>query len=224
MIIEQTFSGNTENKNAFLIPEGTYRARVASVIFIGTVPNRFDGKPTKTVKLGYEIESLTPGGRNRVMYEDYSASLSPNANLRKVIEAVLCRALSKEESFRFDYSNLYGKWCKLVIQVRQGKKDPTKSYNNISAVYPSNEEFAATHTPMKWDVRKDELSVLPEFVQKQVMTSEEWIAKHGTTLQPQFAMGQQVPGTAAQWTPAPAVAPPAATPKPVEATAKFDFE
>lgn len=213
---------DTGNTKAFApLAPGMHDARIVSIVFVGTFPNRFDGAPTKTIKVGYEVNSP---GRKRVQYEDYNASLTPNAKFRKVIEAVLCRALSKDESFRFEYGNLIGKFCKLVVVNNPSKKDPTKVYANIQAVYPSTDEFESDRQLLIWDVRKDDLSALPEFVQRQVMQSEEWVAKHGQTVGTQYAFGQQVPGTTAQWTPAPVQPKQSAPPKPVMATASFDFE
>ena len=209
------------------VPVGRYKARVLHVIFVGTVPG-YQGAMKGEVQVGFELDYRGASGKTSILYKRYGASMHAMAKLRQLIEMLESRTLSNAEAMSYDVSNLAGKQVWVQVGNKAGDQRPDGTvpvYDRIDGIYPSMEQFSTDRPTLTWDVRKDSLEALPERIQKRVMESTEWQAKHGNQVAPpQYAFGQQVNGSAVYQQPQPAPAQqPAPQPAPAAQQHNFGF-
>lgn len=217
--VESTGSGTPYQP----VPVGRYKARVLQVIFVGTVPG-YQGQMKGEVQVGFELDYRGASGKTSILYKRYGASMHAMAKLRQLIEMLEAKTLSNAEALSYDVSNLVGKQVWIQVGAKAGNQRPDGSipvYDKIDGIYPSMESFSSDRPTLAWDVRKDILTSLPERIQKRVMESTEWQAKHGNQVAPpQYAFGQQVQGSAVYQQPAPA---PQFTPQTAPAPQQHNF-
>jgi len=186
------------------IPPGRYLARVCTVAFVGNIWNKFQNKDEPSLQIAFEVNHKGPSGKHATIYKPLKASMHASASLRQMIETIESRTLSNAEALAFDVSSLAGRFVWLEIENTHAIQTDgtTKTYDKVKAVFPSVDRFQEELAEIKWDVRRDDIQKLPQRLQKIVMTSTEWKAKHGNTTQPQYAFGQQVPNSAVNFAPA----------------------
>ena len=190
MAITAKASSNVERE---LIPAGNYVARCYKLVEIGTVPTEYLGveKMSHKVRFGWELPTelkvFNPekGEQPLVIDKEYTLSLADKANLRKDLKSWRGKDFTPTEAEGFDIEKLLGVPCMLNIIHIQGKKDATKTYEAIGSISPMpkgmvcppqiNQTFV-----FNFDNYNDEtFKLLPEFIRKQIVESNEYKAMNG---------------------------------------------
>jgi hypothetical protein len=173
-----------------LIPAGNYIARCYKMIEIGTIPNEYMGetKMLHKVRIGWELPTELKvfkeenGEQPLVIEKEYTLSLADKANLRADLQSWRGKAFTAEEIEAFDITKLIGAPCMLNIIHVQGKKDATKTYQQIAGITPMPKGIFcpdAINPPFVFDFEKfdsEKFESLPEFIRKQILESEEYKA------------------------------------------------
>ena len=141
-------------------PEGLHQSRIVDV----TEPIEVDGKfgKKRVFRLIYELEAIAPTGKHyTAASQQLTPSLHEKANLRKLIEKILGRALTVSElSEGIDLDSiLLGKQVNIVVE-HDTNADQSKTYANVVLVQPVKQAFA----PWKSDfIRFKDRSPGPRF-------------------------------------------------------------
>ena len=117
-------------------PAGTFSARCASLIDLGTQTSTYEGesKAAKKVMLSFEItdgDTRRNDGSPFLVSKRFTASLHAKAGLRKFLESWRGRPFTPEELRGFDLKNVLALDC-LVGIVHETKGD--KTYANLGSV------------------------------------------------------------------------------------------
>jgi hypothetical protein len=180
------------------------KARCYSIIHVGTVPNIFNGKPAgiiEKIKISWELCELKAvfkdevGPQPFVITEDYRLSTKDNSNLAKLIAQWRGRPLNLEEQKSFDPTKMLGKAGLINFEVRKKSKYvnekidvPTNANSVLSliGIMPIPESMgtapALQNPKFVWDwdeVKKtgfdvEKWKLIPAFIQKQMIESEEY--------------------------------------------------
>ena len=186
------------------IAPGRYLARIVTVAYIGNVFNKFQQRDEPSVQFAFEVNSKGPTGKNQLIYKPFKASMHAQASLRKMVELLESRTLSNAEALTYDVTSLVGRavWVEIENTPSPQADGTVRIYDKLKSVFPALESMPQVDHPLiRWDVRKDNIQTLPQRLQKLVMTSSEWKAKHGNSTQPQYAFGQQIPNSAVNFQP-----------------------
>jgi hypothetical protein len=127
-----------------LIPAGNYIARCYQMIHIGTVQELIMGevKTLNKVRIGWELPEerrvFKPenGEQPFVISKEFTLSMHEKSNLRKTLASWRGKDFSEDEVKSFDITKLLGVPCMLNVIHKQGKRDPSKSYEEIAGVSP----------------------------------------------------------------------------------------
>lgn len=125
-----------------LIPAGNYIARCYQMIEIGTVTELILGKQQilKKVRIGWELPLETRvfreenGEQPLVISKEYTLSMNEKANLRKDLKSWRGKDFTEDEARSFDITKLIGVPCMLNIIHKPSKNDPTRIFEEISAI------------------------------------------------------------------------------------------
>ena len=168
------------------VEEGTYPARIYSVIDLGTHDDTWQGKVNThrkiriTWELPTEIRTWEKDGEQKeapqVIGKEYTLSMGSRSNLRKHIE-LMTTTLSDEEAYAFDVFSLVGMDCMLSVTHKESKEG--KVYAQINTVArlmkgvdcPKQFNSSVTFNIEEWN--KDVFDALPKFIQEKVMASKE---------------------------------------------------
>ena len=206
---------------------GTFTARLASLIDLGTQASVWEGEEKRAHKvlLSFEItdaENRRSDGSPHTVSKRFTASLHPKAGLRKFLESWRGHPFRPEELAGFDLKNVLGLHC-LVGIVHEAKGE--KTYANISSVMKLPKGMpagAAELPPEAFDLASPNWQVfagLSSRLQGQIAESPEYAAipnKPKTIALTQPAtQATPAPTTAPQ---RPAMAPPAPPEPPAYAT------
>lgn len=174
------------------VPQGRYLGRIIAVAYVGTIYNKFQQKDEPSLQVGFELNHKSATGKNSILYRPYKASMHAQASLRKLIEVVESRTLSNAEALAFDVTSLAGRnvWINVENTYSPQPDGTTRVGDKITSIFPALESLASTANILRWDVRKDDISLLPQRLQKIAMTSVEWRSKHGNVFATQHAFGQ----------------------------------
>ena len=116
---------------------GTYPAVLAQIDDLGTQhisSQQYGERDVRQVMLLWEIPSETrDDGKPFCKQAKYTLSMGTNANLRKVVEA-LVGVMSDDEASRFDVFTLIGKSAAITIQESAAKNG--KVYTDLKTVAP----------------------------------------------------------------------------------------
>jgi len=167
-----------------LIPAGNHVARCISMIHIGSIQGTYGLQ--NMVRIGWELpEELrtfdeTKGEQPMMISQEYSLSMNPKANLRKMLASWRGKDFTTEEAKRFDITKLLGVPCMLNIIHVPGVQDPTKTYQRISSVstVPKSMKAPKAINPIQvltyssWDQKV--FDALPEFLRNKIVTSKEY--------------------------------------------------
>ena len=126
-----TYSATGSGKDFAISPEGTHMAVSTLVADVGLQPgsSQFPDPKVKIFirweipaeRVTYEKDGKEVEGP-QIIYANYTASVGPKANLRKVIESWRGKAMTDQEAELFDVRNLLGKTCMLqVVHSPDGK-------------------------------------------------------------------------------------------------------
>jgi hypothetical protein len=121
-----------------LIPAGNHEAYCYGLVDLGTHPRPdYLGKkkdPAQKIRLYFEFTELRKvfkeenGEEPSIKYVDFNFVFGDNSNLTKVLKPWI----GNPETF--DLEKLIGMPCMVKIEHEPGKKDPSKIYDNITAI------------------------------------------------------------------------------------------
>ena len=165
-------------------PAGTFTARCASVIDLGTQTSVWEGEEKRAhkVMLSFEItdsDTRRNDGTPFLVSKRFTASLHIKAGLRKFLESWRGRPFTPEELRGFDLKNVRGLDC-LVGVIHETKGD--KTYANLGSVMKLPKGMpagAGEITPAVFDLAAPDWAVfagLGSRLQDQIAESPEYIA------------------------------------------------
>jgi hypothetical protein len=177
-----------------LIPADNYMATCYQMIYIGTVPEEYQGeqKQVPKVLLTWEIPSLMKvfkeerGLEPMVITKEFSFSMGEKANLRKFLSNWRGKAFTNDEANAFDIAVLLGQPCMLNVIHKTSEKSGN-TYQDVGSAsrLPSGIPAPQKINPaMEFDVRdwnQDKFNALPEWLQNKIKTSDEYKKSHGAT-------------------------------------------
>lgn len=187
MAITATSSGSTQREP---IPSGNYLARCIRMIHVGTVEEIIMGekKILNKVRITWEMPTELRvfkeenGQQPLVIDKEFTLSLHEKSALRGVLKSWRGKDFTDKEAEAFDITKLIGIPCMLNIIHKNGVKDPTKVYEQISGVTPLpkgvkcpdqiNPSFVLSYD--EWSEEK--FNSLPDFIKGKMMTSVEYKA------------------------------------------------
>ena len=163
---------------------GTFAARCASLIDLGTQTSVWEGEEKRAHKVLISFEVLDPDNRRsdgspHLVSKRFTASLHPKAGLRKFLESWRGRPFTAEELAGFDLKAVVGLTC-LVGIVHEAKGD--KVYANLSSVMKLPKGMPAPAgeiVPVSFDMAAPDWQVfagLSSRLQAQIAESPEFIA------------------------------------------------
>jgi hypothetical protein len=196
-----------EKKSFPITPSGTHVARVYRFMNLGTRIQEYMGVPkdypdtlvTFTLELPNELNEFTvkneDGSEEKVskpfvISKEFTLSMGAKSNLRPFVEGIIGVKLTDEEARVFDIETLVGMPCLATITHTKGKKDPSKTYANLTSVSPLVKGMTAPdpiNQPVIQDVKTMELEdidKLPEFLQVKMKDSDEYKRRVGTIITP----------------------------------------
>ena len=174
-----------QQKEREVIAQGTHVATCYSVIEIGTCKSTFEGeeKRLKKVRITFELPNMMrifdpiKGEQPMVISNEYTLSMSDNANLRKFISGMIGREIIGREAYDFDITNLIGMSCLLNI-VHKNVGDTT--YANIHNASPlimgmeSPVQINPSQCLMYSNFDFDIYNKLPKFLQEKIAATPEY--------------------------------------------------
>lgn len=170
-------------------PAGSYLARLARLIDLGTQPVEFNGETKQQHKALLTFEILDPDvhrddGRLYTVSKRYSLSLHPKAGLRKDLASWRGRDFTDDELKGFDLKTILGQKCMLSV-VHDDKGDRVfaniaalmKAPRGMSGCEPTEPilhfDLAAPHWPT--------FEALGEKLKSQISSSPEYTAARKST-------------------------------------------
>lgn len=180
-----------------LIPADNYMATCYQMIYIGTVPEEYQGeqKQVPKVLLTWEIPALMKvykeerGPEPAVITKEFSFSMGEKANLRKFLSNWRGKAFTNDEAAAFDIAVLLGQPCMLNVIHKTSEKSGN-SYQDVGSAsrLPSGIPAPQKINPaMEFDVRdwnQEKFDKLPEWLQNKIKTSDEYKTAQGTAAAP----------------------------------------
>lgn len=177
-----------------LIPADNYMATCYQMIYIGTVPEEYQGeqKQVPKVLLTWEIPAIMKvykeerGPEPAVITKEFSFSMGEKANLRKFLSNWRGKAFTNDEAAAFDIAVLLGQPCMLNVIHKTSEKSGN-SYQDVGSAsrLPSGIPAPQKINPsLEFDVRdwnQEKFDKLPEWLQNKIKTSDEYKTAHGTT-------------------------------------------
>ena len=164
------------------IPEGVHIARCTGLIDLGMqYSEKFDKTIHKAIIMWELVDEKYTGEdgveKCRTMSKEYSLSLHEKSSLTKVLEAWRGAKFTEEELKGFDLNKILGKPCQIQV-IHTAKGD--KTYSNIAAIMalPKGMKVEPPANTMVFDLDSDnvknDILLLPEWIQKKVMESTTW--------------------------------------------------
>jgi hypothetical protein len=178
------------------IPAGNYVARCYSMIEIGTLNEVILGNEKRVHKIRITFELPTElkvfnaekGEQPCVISKEFTLSMNEKSNLRAFLTSWRGKAFSEEDATAFDVTKLLGVPCLLNIIHKQGRKDPSKTFDEIASATPLpkgmacppqiNPTFEFSHSEWDWE----KFNSLPNFLQEKIKQSEEYIQMFAPSL------------------------------------------
>ncbi len=171
-----------------LIPAGNYIARCYQMIHIGTIQELIMGevKTVNKVRIGWELPEerrvfkTENGEQPFVISKEFTLSMHEKSNLRKTLASWRGKDFSEDEVKAFDITKLLGVPCMLNVIHKQGKRDPSKSYEEIAGVTPLPKSVKCPPQENKNLVLQyDDFDIvvfegLPDFIKDKIKVSEEY--------------------------------------------------
>lgn len=169
-----------------LIPAGNYIARCYQMIQLGTLEENINGEVKKLhkVRIGWELPTETKvfneekGEQPFVISQEYTLSLSDNANLRKMLASWRGKDFTEDEAKAFDITKLLGIPCMLNIIHKKSKAG--NDYQTIASVTPMPKGVPCPDAINKTQVLSfDNFDVelfmaLPDFIKDKIVSSDEY--------------------------------------------------
>jgi hypothetical protein len=191
IIAESTGGSNYEPVEA-----GTYAARCYSMVYLGTLDEKFQGqeKTLKKVRLTFELPTELKvfkeenGEQPCVLSKEFTLSMHEKSGLRKFLQNWRGKAFTEDEAKKFDITVLLGKPCMLSV-IHKTSAANGKTYAEIAGVSTLMKGMAIAQqinptfefSVLDWDTEKFEM--LPQFLKDKVMKSHEYMAMSGQAMQ-----------------------------------------
>jgi hypothetical protein len=191
IIAESTGGSNYEPLEA-----GTYAARCYSMVYLGTLDEKFQGqeKTQKKVRLTFELPTELKvfkeekGEQPCVLSKEFTLSMHEKSGLRKFLQNWRGKAFTEDEAKKFDITVLLGKPCMLSV-IHKTSAANGKTYAEIAGVSTLMKGMAIAEqinptfefSVLDWDTEKFEM--LPQFLKDKVMKSHEYMAMSGQAMQ-----------------------------------------
>ena len=233
------YTERPKNPNIQLLPVGNNLGVVYGIVDLGTQLESFGGAaPELKRKIKIMIEHPQfpqqfylddPSMKSTVSSFESTFNTGEKSRLRALIAAVEGN-ISNQQADNYNIAQLLGKRVNSVIEHRQGKKDPTKFYENIKYVasaqglaipanfVPQNPYHFFVIDAQGENFKTKNFADLPFFLRKKIMESEEgkqYAARGGKFAENPKQENQQQPNVNAQAmapAPTPASTPTSATP------------
>lgn len=165
------------DKDFPIAPAGTQVARCYQVIDLGhqKVVWQDEDKWVPKILLTWELlgsDKMTDG-RPFAISNRYTLSLSKKSILRPMLEAWRGKPFADEEAREFEVKKVLGAYCMLNV-VHKDEGDRT--YANVAAVMALPKDMpkpTAVNAPVYFNLDTDEVSKLPEWIQKVINKSRE---------------------------------------------------
>ncbi len=209
LIVGADNSGHTHDP----APAGTHVARCIEIVHVGTVPTEYMGerKMRNLIRITWELPDETKTWKEGeppkpyLVNKKFTLHLGETSNLRPFIESWRGCAFTEEELKGFDIFKVLGAPCTLTVSHKQSNNG--KTYADVTAIGPMMKNMTCPpqfNPSFAFTVRNftvEEFNKLPEFLQKEIKTSQEWLAQaKGQNLstdtrqqQPQYHTGATPP-------------------------------
>lgn len=168
------------------VPAGTHIARLVRIVYIGTVPEEYQGevKMMYKVRIGFELPNETKvfkeGTPAQPLMQDqeFTFSMGGKSRLRPLVEGIIGKALTDDEAYAFDLDSLVGKACLITIKHKTSAAGNVRAEIASCAPLMKGQEAPPQVNPSKvfgftnWS--QEEFDKLPEFIRNKIKTSEEY--------------------------------------------------
>lgn len=169
-----------------IAPEGVFLARCYKMVDVGTQTSTgaYGTKEARTVYLYWELletadgepVTMENGTQPFSIFNSYTLSMHPKANLRKHLDSWRGKKFTDEEAAEFDITKLLDKFC--LIQVAHSKsKDGQKTYANIDAIMTTKKTAKGVNEIVSFSIENPDTEVfndLPEWLQRKIEEAPEW--------------------------------------------------
>jgi len=164
------------------IEEGTYPARIYSIIHIGTGPG-YQGKDQNKARITFELPTEKHtfkeenGPEPRVISSEYTLSFHEKAKLRKVMDACLDLELDEDGFTEFDISELAGKTCMISIVHKKTESDTYANIDSASKLVKGmtmESQHNATQLLDYENWNQELFDKLPDFLKVKIGDSKEY--------------------------------------------------
>jgi hypothetical protein len=204
MAIIAKSSGNGDGVAYSPIPAGNYVARCYSMIDLGTREEEILGqkkvvhKVRITFELPTELKVFNPekGEQPCVISKEFTLSMNEKANLRAFLTSWRGKAFTDEEASAFDVTKLLGVPCLLNIIHKQGRKDPSKVFDEIASATPIPKGMVCppqVNPTFEFSINEFDqakFESMPNFLQEKIKGSDEYKALTKPAA-PQYTKAQQ---------------------------------
>ena len=145
-----SFTPDTKLQDNYVIPAGSYAARLYMLVDLGHQYVQYPGESgawSRKIRLGWEIPELTAEFEDkethektikpRVIGREYTLSYYASAHLKVDVQSWIGRDLTVEEQEKgYDLPGLLGKTCMLSVAHKEGKnKDgQAKTFANVAGI------------------------------------------------------------------------------------------
>lgn len=175
-------------KRFTLAPEGTHVARCVTFIHIGTNMDEYKGEPREfnKIRLTFELPNETKvfkegeAAKPLVTSQEYTLSMAPKANLRKLVEGIIGTALQDAEAEAFDVESLVGMTCLIAIKHKTSGAGNTRAEIATAMPLLKGSVAPAQVNPSKilsYSNWSEELfEAQPDFIKDKIKTSNEYKA------------------------------------------------
>ena len=143
-------------------------------------------KTRNKVRIGWELPEerrvfkTENGEQPFVISKEFTLSMHEKSNLRKTLASWRGKDFSEDEVKSFDITKLLGVPCMLNVIHKQGKIDPSKSYEEIAGVspLPKSVKCPVQENPtlvLHYDNFDTEVfDKLPDFIKDKIRSSDEY--------------------------------------------------
>ena len=204
MAIIAKSSGNGDGVAYSPIPAGNYVARCYSMIDLGTREEEILGqkkivhKVRVTFELPTELKVFNPekGEQPCVISKEFTLSMNEKANLRAFLTSWRGKAFTEEEASAFDVTKLLGVPCLLNVIHKQGRKDPSKVFDEIASATPIPKGMVCppqVNPTFEFSINEFDqakFESMPNFLQEKIKGSDEYKALTKPAA-PQYTKAQQ---------------------------------
>jgi len=168
-----------------LAPEGVFLARCYKMVDVGTqeTTGQYGTKQQRTIYLYWELlqdddgeEVRMDDGTPYLIFNNYTLSMSPKANLRKHLDSWRGVKFTEEEAAEFEVTKLLGAYCKLQISHSKSK-DGQRTYANVDTVMTTKKRPEGVNELVSFSIENPDGEVfndLPQFLKDKIENAPEW--------------------------------------------------